>query len=1282
MRVVRQGQQDIGIFGCRAEQGPEQFQRRRCVVRVVKGNGVHVAIADAPSLKRRGPLGCVTLIFRYERGTLSTEAQNRHDSPAPVGLGFLINRTERPCCGRRPASSWFGLRLFKTLTASRLLMSLIALACVGCGGSGSGPSTVGPNPVLPPESRDFALSDANAVNALSVTLDLVERAWGAGESIAHTAYILDGRRERVVRIPCANNPNFQITWSHVDNDEDDEISQGDSVKSSDGCFSGSYDIELVVERMQSQYLGVFEIDGTVEFSAELPQSDVEGEFDLVHSRRPTRSWSLTNTSVTRAYDDATKHSVSDTRIEKAISGRRYTIEIEGELESDRLGGSFSFETREALSGVDGRFPKAGTFGLDADSSAVRVMPSSDPVLVREHAEYQVDADGTGQFGTRTVVRWRLIMVGALVNLLPNQPHELTNVRISPEEPDTTDELKVTYDISNPDNDELLTTIEWFRNGNHVASYEGYSLPSDQTTKGDVIEVRLAVSDGIVTIRGSASITILDAPATVDVTSPPETVVYGERLTFHAAASDPDGDPLDDLVFVIDHGPAGMTIDPASGVVTWEASGPMFARSMEVNWSISVDVPDARAASGSIRVEDPTRQYPLLRADMQVPRRASGIVVGDFDGDGDEEVLASHHVMYEFEFDGEDYRQSWAHPYVSASVMATGDVDGDGRHEIFIQPHTIVPRHPIIRLDGVERRMVDSVEVILRVGEWDTSVECEAMELADLNSDGSMEIVCLVRLSDGYVLVVLAADGLEELWRSKVESFGDARSFLGNLLEVGNVDGDPALEIVTRSIGSMHVYDGITSDLEWSVDGDLKPWFVVADIDGDGIEEIVASDESRVVAYSAVTKSSIGEIGLRGAHLAAGDVSGDGRDQIVFYNNDALHVYDYDSASRSFDRLFHYEQYSLNPSWLDVGDIDDDGDVEIIWGATNGNGADEMAVVGLYPQEHKEWSSHGIQLDGPFVGGQSARDPLEGEAQIFATAKTNEGWGGTRLISMTAEGDVVIGREIGGDRFDWDRTAVHVADYDHDGTDEVFVSLPTDRWATGRTGLTSIYDVFEQRSEWTTPQHWPAEVLKGGDFNGDGSADLVVFAPPSIHVFDVAGQSSIWDADDEVHRASEAMEVVDLDGDGTPEILVSDDSDLHALTRATRSGEFRRTSTYSGPRTIRGITAGDTDGDGEVEILILAYGEVHRLDSRLQLLNKFDVYRYASTILIEKSSSERKNLVISEDARIVVLDPKSGVEVWRSPDLIGDVSKGSVQFLDVDGTERISIGTEFGMYLTR
>ena len=74
--------------------------------------------------------------------------------------------------------------------------------------------------------------------------------------------------------------------------------------------------------------------------------------------------------------------------------------------------------------------------------------------------------------------------------------------------------------------------------------------------------------------GTASIQVsLTVPRNTtppQITSPPVTVAgLQQRYQYQVAANDPDGDPL---TFALTQAPAGMTIDAASGLITWTPSG--------------------------------------------------------------------------------------------------------------------------------------------------------------------------------------------------------------------------------------------------------------------------------------------------------------------------------------------------------------------------------------------------------------------------------------------------------------------------------------------------------------------------------------------------------------------------------------------------------------------------------------------------------------------------------------------------------------------------------------
>ncbi len=214
-----------------------------------------------------------------------------------------------------------------------------------------------------------------------------------------------------------------------------------------------------------------------------------------------------------------------------------------------------------------------------------------------------------------------------------------------------------------DGDALTINYVWKCNGAVLAGQTTRTLPASATQVGDSITAVITVNDGTASVTAEANVPVMDTPTNITVTGAPTTSPYGGHVEFDAAATDPD-EPPGALAFKLAHGPAGMTIDPATGRVTWDATPPMFDRTMDVHWGITVDIPGAPVVFGTITVSDPTRQYPLMRSGIEVPVRNAGLSIGDFDGDGDTEaMILSSRSLYELEADGNGgYRQAWMYPF--------------------------------------------------------------------------------------------------------------------------------------------------------------------------------------------------------------------------------------------------------------------------------------------------------------------------------------------------------------------------------------------------------------------------------------------------------------------------------------------------------------------------------------------------------------------------------------------------------------------------------------------
>ncbi|HEX6999744.1 MAG TPA: hypothetical protein VF322_16540 [Gammaproteobacteria bacterium] len=150
----------------------------------------------------------------------------------------------------------------------------------------------------------------------------------------------------------------------------------------------------------------------------------------------------------------------------------------------------------------------------------------------------------------------------------NAPPVITTLTITPADPDTTDDLAASYAAHDPDGDALTFSHVWRVNGTVIEGQTGPTLPASAHERDDVVTVEVLASDGAATTSLEASTTILDAPAFVSVASPPGTATYGSLVQFEATVEDPDGDPVGGVRFALTHGPAGMTVDPVTGKVTW------------------------------------------------------------------------------------------------------------------------------------------------------------------------------------------------------------------------------------------------------------------------------------------------------------------------------------------------------------------------------------------------------------------------------------------------------------------------------------------------------------------------------------------------------------------------------------------------------------------------------------------------------------------------------------------------------------------------------------------
>jgi hypothetical protein len=143
----------------------------------------------------------------------------------------------------------------------------------------------------------------------------------------------------------------------------------------------------------------------------------------------------------------------------------------------------------------------------------------------------------------------------------NAPPEIVKMKIMPEFFKPGDTWWVDASGSDPDGDTVTFLYEWTKNGEPAG--KGRMLES-QMKRGDKISVRITPYDGADYGRPVfVEREIVNMPPWI---SQEKKINFdGQVLTCQIKAGDPDGDPL---VYSLKAAPQGMTINPSTGLVTW------------------------------------------------------------------------------------------------------------------------------------------------------------------------------------------------------------------------------------------------------------------------------------------------------------------------------------------------------------------------------------------------------------------------------------------------------------------------------------------------------------------------------------------------------------------------------------------------------------------------------------------------------------------------------------------------------------------------------------------
>lgn len=655
---------------------------------------------------------------------------------------------------------------------------------------------------------------------------------------------------------------------------------------------------------------------------------------------------------------------------------------------------------------------------------------------------------------------------------------------------------------------------------------------------------------------------------------------------------------------------------------------------------------------------------------------TGIVIADIDNDGIIEIICGgstfrgpgnlfENFWYILEYStmSQEYDVQWISDLYPEGIsnIAGFDVDDSDTFNIFIG-----------LLNG-DIRVYDG-STLAEIGYIDSP--CSSVNriiFADADNDSENEIT----FCDDENLFIYDATSLS--LESQIPYGADD-------FEVGNVDSDLAKEIILAN-GLVLEFDGNTTTVEWDyLGGDFGYLIELSDIDSDNMEEIIgASHWYYVTAFDADIQSPKWQIptDLDVDALLVSDVDGDDIEDVLYGDGQWGEIHCYDAITLN-------EKWQINNSDHGVTDIavfdtDDDGDLEILWGAgATSTGADHLFIHSI-PTLSFEWQSQDI--DGPFHAIDVGDVDSDGQQEIIiASFKSTNGYDDGFVFVFDALTHVLEWQSeenmFGG--YAW--TGIHdlqIGDVDDDGDQEIVIA--TDRLYDGAIYIINgITHIMEQSNFYD--EGAPIYSLAIADIDNDGETELIAGAgrehtgAPGVYVYVINGSSGAieWHSISLGSYWSQfyTLEVGNIDGDEALEIVAINDNIYvfdgisHQQWQSSLGGYY-------------GLDLHDIDNDGIEEILVgTSDGNIIAIDGQ-SYQEELNLNVSSSPIVGLRAydfyEGEGIKLVFSSSSLLNIYSIQDSALLWQSESLgssAGDYNSLVVSDIDSDEFAEIVVGTNY------
>jgi hypothetical protein len=474
-------------------------------------------------------------------------------------------------------------------------------------------------------------------------------------------------------------------------------------------------------------------------------------------------------------------------------------------------------------------------------------------------------------------------------------------------------------------------------------------------------------------------------------------------------------------------------------------------------------------------------------------------------------------------------------------------------------------------------------------------------VADLNNNGILDMAVISLSGELQILFGDGARGFGGQFGEQTEQIDGVPAWIDS----GDFDndGDLDLAIVRSDEDTTEIYsnDGGTFALAGTLPvGTNALALAVGDLDQDGDLDIAVSRPLApeiLVAYgdAGLTFSDLQPISLPGGgrplNLEVGDANRDGQDDLVVVDIENSRVLIFSGSSQA---TFGLDVCQLDvtgtPGSVTLGDLSADGNNDIVVSIFDGNRY--LVITDIVPPV-----AFG---GGPTVTNclyQSFDVPLPGQPSLAMVADAS-GDGINDLVACLAfESNVAVAHGLVGggvgavDLLDASGFPLRpfVADTDGNGFSDVFaLSGNGDRvnlWLANDDGKLSGARNYASGLI-------DARVVGGADFDGDGDFEVVAGGnTTSLSLLGYDGAGLAVESSISVGSDVKQIEVIDLDLDGKPDLVVSVQGGIRVIRNRSTPGNYLFEGQGSPALTLgltvvpSGIAFADLNGDGNNDLIV-------------------------------------------------------------------------------------------------